>query len=181
MIEKPENVRIATVADEDGLYSLLIELHRHNDRGWGFPYRPEIVLERIETGTRPDPRTRTNPGDQRRAIIGVIDGPDGKICASTCLMLEPPVWFTDVFALMELWVYVRPSVRRGTLLYDDLFRFAKWAREYMETEIKREDPNYPYPVELFSGFMHRGKRLPAMERLWSAYGDKCGVLYLMRD
>lgn len=163
LIERPANVRQAGPADETVVYDLLIALWTYNSRGWGFPYRPELVIRVIEQGTRPDPRTRSDPSDQRRGLIGVIDGDDGKLAAAVGIYLDPPVWFTDAMIPTELWVFVRPDARNARRLERDLARFAEWAHEKL-----RPGPDYRLPFPMATGFMHCGtpKRFHAMGRLW---------------
>ncbi len=174
---KPANVRMADHRDEGEIYSLLIDMHRENQSGWGFPYRPELVLARIETGTRPDPRTRSNPQDQRRGVIGVIGPVGGPLLASAGIFFEPIMWFSDFPGAVELWLYVRKEAR-GTGQHErDLFAFALWVHARMKSDL---DPSYKVPFPMQTGFYHRGKRFDAMERLWRRFsgGAKCGVLFV---
>jgi hypothetical protein len=175
VIEKPTSVRIAGIKDEEPLFSLLVDLHKHNSFGWGFPYRPELVVQWIERGTRPDPRERSNPEDQTRGIIGVVDGPNG-LRASVGLFIVTPVWFTDALCLQELWLYVRPNERGAARLFRDLFQFSLWAHEGMKVGLDK--PGYP-PFVLQTGFMNDADQVERMERLWRRYsgGRKIGVLF----
>src|SRR6266700_7343264 len=52
VLDPPASVRTADPVDEDAVFDLLVEMHRHNNSGWGWPYRREIVLGRIEVATR---------------------------------------------------------------------------------------------------------------------------------
>lgn len=177
-IGSPLRARAATVADENALFDLLVDLHRHNKNGWGFPYRPEIVLDAIEAGTRPEPALRRNPANQRRGIIGVIDGAPGHLIASVGLFIDPVVWFSDAVGLTELWLYVRPSERHAARHYRSLFAFSLWAHDHMKAQLR----DYPLDFPLSTGFMHLGSRLGVMERLWMRVSgaQKCGVLFLRR-
>lgn len=172
---KPESVRLAGPEDEGAVYDLLIALWRNNESGWGFPYRPETVLARIETGTRPDPATRSNPQDQRRGIIGLIDGPNGKLIGSVGLFLDPATWFTDALSLTELWLYVRQEAR-GMGHERDLFAYAKWAHAHLKAS---HGSDYRLPFPLLTGLMHFGPRYGAMERLWRrrSGGTQVGSLF----
>lgn len=158
--EPPAGVRIATIQDEEAIYNLLIELHRHNKFGWGFPYRPEIILRRIEQATRPDPDTRSDPGDKLRGVIGVIDGPDRLPVASVGLYVEPPVWFTDAVSLSELWFYVRPGVRGAPQHERALRDFSLWVHQRLRPK------DHPLPFPMATGYMHVGPRSSVMARLW---------------
>lgn len=177
-ITKPASVRLADHRDEEAIYDLLIAMHRYNQAGWSYPYRPEIVLSRIETGTRPDPRTRTNPQDQRRAIIGVIGPEGGPLKASIGLVIESPMWFSETPAMIELWFFVREGERRSSGHVKALREFALWAHASMKRDL---GDRYPQPFELITGFQHRGDRFDAMLRLWRRWGGKmCGALFVVR-
>ncbi len=155
---KPESVRTADWRDESAIYNILIAMHRHNNSGWGWPYRPEIVLARIETATRHDVATRTNPNDKRIGVIGPIGGP---LIGTVGIFQEPPVWFTSALTPTELWLYVRQGERAGH--YErDLMAYATW----VHASLKAAMPNYPLPFPLLTGFMHLGNRIEGMERLW---------------
>jgi hypothetical protein len=174
----PPPCRVATFADENALYDLLVDLHRNNEHGWGFPYRPEIVLSCIEAGTRPEPAARRNPSNQRRGIIGVIDGTDGRLIASVGLFIDPVVWFSDATGLTELWLYVRPWARHAARHYRSLFAFSLWAHDFMRSQLR----DYPLDFPLSTGFLHLGHRLGPMERLWARFSGakKAGVLFVRR-
>lgn len=183
MSEPPKGVRIANFHDERALYALLVDLHRHNQAGWGYPYAPRTVMSQIEVGTRPDPRTRSNPNDIRGGIIGVIDSPEGRLIGTIGLFDMAPAWFsegTDARALFEIWLYVRPRARHIGRHYRNLFRFGHWAHDSMKADLAKTD--YPYIFPMFTGFMHQGNRYLLMERLWQTFcgGRKVGSLYMRR-
>lgn len=183
MTPQPEGVRIAGPQDESRLYALLVELHGHNGAGWGFPYSPLTVMAQIEAGTRRDVWPRSNPNDIRMGVIGVIDGPDGKLIGTVGLFDLPPAWFsegTDARALMEIWLYVKPGARHSGRHYRNLFKFSNWAHDSMKAKLK--STGYPYNFPLLTGFMHIGDRYPLMERLWKTFsgGRKVGSLYMRR-
>jgi len=168
-------VRQATHLDEDAIYNILVDLHRHNAHGWGFPFRPEIVIGRIQAGTRPDPRARTNPTDQRRGMIGVIDGANHLI-GTVGLFIENPMWFSDALGLSELWLYVRPEYRANKSNMRALFEFSVWAHEGMKAGLGSD---YPLPFPLLTGFVNLGGRYLSMSRLWRRFsrGEECGALF----
>lgn len=178
MIDRPERVRVAGWQDEERIYEFLIELHRYNERGWGWPFRPEIVLAQIEAATRPDPKTRTNPNDKRLGRIGLIEA-HGEIVASTGVYFVSPVWFTDAVAPQELWLYVKPEHRSHG--YDkDLFDFAIWLKELAKTMPEMKD--HPLAWPLYTGFQYEGRderTLRAMDLLWRrrSRGRLVGQLY----
>src|SRR5438105_1992695 len=102
--EKPSNVRLATRADEMRLFEFLKDLHRNNGKGWGFSLEPELVMIVIECGTRPNPEDRTDPKNERRGVIGLIEEPNGEIIGSVGLFLDPPMWFSRVLVPLEHWL-----------------------------------------------------------------------------
>ena len=158
-------IRLATPQDEEALYDLLVTLWKNNDCGWGFPYRPEIVLAVIEQGTRPDPATRRNPRDQRRGLIGVIEDPEtpGRLIGSAGLFLDAPMWFTDAVVPTELWMFVRPEAR-GRRHYER--ELASWTEKIRDDLRAGMPESYPLPWPLQTGFMHQGEHYAGMERLW---------------
>jgi len=175
----PTSVRQAGPDDERALYEFLVEMHLRNAFGWGYVYDPGLVRAQIEVGTRPDLRTRTDKNDRRVGIIGVIDGPDGKIAATIGLFVERPMWFSQVVGLVELWVYVPPG--KGSSRYEaELRKYGLWAFHSMKADIYK-DPDYHYPFELLTGFQHRGKHFKAMFRIWRRWGGRLiGMLFVIR-
>lgn len=182
-MEQPETVRWATPADETNIYDALVELHRLNGFGWGYPFRPEIVLAQIEVGTRADPKTRSNPQDQRRGVIGVIDSADGKIAGVIGVFFITPMWFTDWAVPTELFLFVRPTERSRRRYERDLFNFARWFRDSLKSQPSMQDSRLPFP--LMTGFIHvdNPKRplLAVMDRLWQRLsgGKKIGILFMV--
>lgn len=154
-------VRIATVADEAAVFDILVDLWRHNECGWGFQFSSLIVAETIECATRPDPSTRSNPHNQRRGVIGLIDGPLGRPIATVGIFLDPPVWFTETVVPTELWLYVRPEARKRLRLESELAAFAINVKERLDPH---DGSLWPMPT----GFMFLGepKRFQSMMRLW---------------
>lgn len=182
------SVRFATPADEGPLYSLLVALHTHNSHGWGFPFRPEIVLARIEQGTRVNPdkaeaearkvpwTPRTDPADRKRGVIGVIDGTGGRLVGSVGIFLEPPLWFSDEVIPCEIWLFVRSEARDRQRHEKALFDWSNRAHAVLKAGLPED---YPVPFPLATGFLHLGQRYPAMERLWRwrSGGRKVGTLF----
>lgn len=164
-MNKPETVRLATQKDEAALFDLLVELHRHNGAGWGFAYRPALVREVIECATRPDPQTRTNPANQRRGIIGVIEGPEGKLIGTVGIFLDAPFWYSDILVPMEIWLYVRPEVRGRRRLEVALRDYAVDVHEKLRPSVAE----YKMPFPMLTGYIHDGgdeRRFRLMGRLW---------------
>lgn len=161
MIEKPANVRLAVPADEAAVYAILVELHRHNAGGWHFPYAPLIVIETIECATRPDPSTRTNPANQRRGVIGVIDGEHGRLDGVVGIFIDQHLWFSKAVIPVELFLFVRPGARNRRRLERDLAQYAEFTHDTLKQ-------NVPPPFPLATGFMFVGseRRFAVMARLW---------------
>lgn len=153
-------VRLATVADERRLYDLLVEMWGHNEHGWGFAFSPEIVIRHIEEGTRPNLTQRSDPGDRRRAVIGVIEEA-GALVATVGLFLDAPLWFVDPQECVcptELWFYV--SRRAHALGCRQALRdFSLDMRDKLRRDVCGKMP-------LITGFMHQGTRYRLMQRLW---------------
>lgn len=163
-IEKPASVRLAVPADEAAVYASLVELWRFNGSGWQFPYSPLVVLTTIESATRPDPATRTDPTNQRRGIIGVIDGHGGRFDGIVGIFLDRHLWFSESVIPVELFLFVRPGARNRRRLERDLAHYAEWVHDKL-----RPDPaTYKDPFMLATGFMFVGseRRFAAMARLW---------------
>lgn len=179
MEQKPDTVRVATPKDEDAVFGFLVELHRHNYQQHHLPYDPIIVLAQIEVGTR-EPKLRTNPSDLRpRGIIGVIDGPDGKIVGSVGVFPIPLMWFSQWPIFTEQWLFVKPEARDHRHLERDLFQFVRWVRDAMLADPVMKDTKMPRWIA--TGFMHLGdpRRFDIMERFWRRLtgGQKIASLY----
>lgn len=178
-VENPP-ARIATQADEHALYEMLVRLHRHNENGWGFPYSPVLVMRQIEVATRRDPKTRSDPRDNRVGVIGVIDGAQpGKFLGTVGIFMQSPMWFSEVLVPTELWLYVEPAYRKGGKHEADLMAFARWVRDTMRDDPAMADYGAPFP--LMTGFMHMGPRYAAMQRLWQRLckGRQVGSLFMV--
>ncbi len=149
---------MAGPADERQLYDLLVEMWRHNGKGWGWEFDPTLVMAKIEEGTRPDPSQRSNPSDKARGIIGLIDGPHGPI-GTIGIYLDSAMWFSREVIPVELWFYIRPSERcreHSEALRD----FALWVRDRLKPA------GSPYPFPLATGFIHADRHFPGMMRVW---------------
>lgn len=112
MTEKPKNVRLATKADEQQIYDILMELYAENAL---FSLSSEKVWSVIRRAT-----------ERKGGIIGVIDGPNG-IEGSVGLELTQ-FWYSDDWLVSEYWNFVREPFRKTTNAVD-LINFAKWSVE----------------------------------------------------
>lgn len=181
MTDRPPNVIFADRSHEAAIFDFLVGLHRVNSNGWGIAFDPAMVRARIEVCTRREPAERTNPKDERRGFIGIILAEDGQnIAAAIGLYIEPIMWFSNLPGLVELFLHVRPDVRDRRRLERDLFAFVNYVHEFLKSDLARSGYTAPFPLS--TGFVHRGNRFPAMERLWrmASGAVKVGVLY-MRD
>lgn len=182
-MEKPASVRTADPIDEPQIFALLIEMHKHNAAGWGWPYSSKIIMDRIETATRRwDKETkrynppRTNPQDNRWGVIGVIDGPPGgPLVGAVGVFLDPPMWFSSALTPMELFLFVRKGERGAARHERDLVGYAKW----FHAGLKERGAGGILRFPLMTGFVHMGGRFSAMERLWRRLsgGQKVGVMF----
>lgn len=162
---RPDSVRMAGPDDEAALYDLLMALDV--DNSFGIPHDPDRVRAAIEKGTR-----------RQGSIIGVIDGRAGEygegheahLAASVCLTLSQ-FWYSNVFFLSEIWLFVRPEYRHNHF-ERDLFQFAKWCRE----EMSRQNGDEMLAVSSVSS----PNRLPAKLRLWSRYGEQIGGIFQIK-
>lgn len=115
MTIKPPNIRVVTHGDERKLYSF-IEAGHHESAI--FPMSCYKVNQLIDAAIN-----RTHP-----IVIGVIDSPTkDEFAASICMVYEQP-WYSDEWALNELWNNVRPDYRRSNYA-KDLIHFGKWVSE----------------------------------------------------
>lgn len=89
-------VNFATTEDEDGLWQLLLGLHRENGI---FEVDEERVREFIQTATR-----------RQGGVIGLIRGPEG--LEGTIGMCLDQWWYTLDWCLSERWCYVHHDHRR---------------------------------------------------------------------
>jgi hypothetical protein len=176
VISHPDNVRIAFRQDERALYDLMWDYWKYQDNGTGFPFSPDVITRFIERGTRPDPSTRTDQGDQLRVIHGVAEDPEekGRLLAAISVCIESPVWYTAEVATIERWMYVREEARSWGL-ERDLVKFSEWLHQSLRKDV---DQNRFVHV---TGFVHPWGQFEAMERLWRRlWGNrmhKVGIIY----
>jgi hypothetical protein len=183
----PASVRMATVADEESVYRLLVEMHRYNSNGWGFDYDQGIVLSQIEAATRPPPMQRSDPRNQEVGFIGLVDDTDGNPVGLIGLFLKPPMWFTTAPCVMELFLYVRPGVPGRAHHERDLRAYGKWVHASMKAD--RHMADYAAPFPLLTGFFNmeplpadprKRSRFDLLRRLWRRWGGReVGVLWMV--
>lgn len=167
--------RAARREDEPELLRLLIDLHRNNGAGWGFPYSLDLVQRRIEAATRPNRNTRTHIDNFQMGSIGVVGPVGGPLTATVGLFIEPFFWYSTAPCLVETWLYVVPSARRHQAQQRALFSFSNHVHQAV-----REGWKDPTPFPLMTGFVNMTRddgRL--LERFWRIMSGarKCGVLF----
>ena len=114
MTEKPDCVRMATKADEQQIYDILMELYAENSL---FELSPEKVWGIIRKAT-----------NRQGGIIGVIDGPNG--IEGTVGLELVQFWYSESWLLSEYWNFVREPYRQSDNA-KNLINFAKWCAESM--------------------------------------------------
>lgn len=121
----PENVRIATLADEDAIYDLLTGEGGLYEENALFPLSKQKVRATIHAGCA---RTSGKLGevDGPQGIIGVIEH-NGKIVATLGTGFAQ-FWYTEAWHLSEFWNFVHPDFRK-TNYASDLIDFGKWCAE----------------------------------------------------
>lgn len=110
--EKPATVRIATPKDEKEVLQLILCDLRENAEKIA-PIHEERIVEHIRAAT-----------EKRGAIIGLIDGPEGKPVA-VCMILPAQWWFSKAYFLHEALNYVHPDHRKTRHIHD-LIQFERW-------------------------------------------------------
>jgi hypothetical protein len=114
---KPDSVRIGGPADEANLLNFFIDAHTDN------PFAKMDVKRMAEWAgifTR-------HPKGSPHSVIGIVDGPDGKIAGCAGLVLFQP-WFSSDWAIEEQVISVRPECR-SMKIANDLMLFCKWFAE----------------------------------------------------
>lgn len=153
-------VRLATAPDEDAIYRLLQKLDA--DNGLGLPYDEGRVRQSIRMGM-----------EGREGYIGVIEHPEkkGEFVASVGLHLAQP-WYSAVWTVHEVWLFVEPAYRKGTGYADALMEFSRLLKKAIERRAEA-------PVPFFTSVSSR-KRLKAKMRWWARRGEMVGAIYLLR-
>lgn len=130
-------VRLATEADEDQLFALLLMLHSEN--GW-FHLNDEKVRNGIRHAT-----------ERKGGIIFCIDE-GGRVVASLGMLIVTD-WYSDDEYLLERWNYVHPRYRKSNYARK-LIEQAKWTSDWF-TESALRDGRPPMPVQIGINSLHR--------------------------
>ena len=153
MTVKPVNVRLATAADEDRLFCILMDAHSDNG---AYQINRRKVWDTLRRATR-----RDKNGMWQGGIFGIIEN-DGEIEAVIGMFAET-FWYSDEYFLNEYLNYVRPAYRKSSNA-KDLLAFGKWCAENIN-------------LKLHIGVL-TDKRLAAKERLYSRVLPKKGCLFV---
>lgn len=114
------SVRIAGPDDEEPIFQMCVALHTENGQ---HPLNLDKARQVIRKGT-----------EARGAIIGVI-GPTSDIRGVVYLLLDP-IYYSDDYQLLELFLYVRPDRRMAGLRYARaLIEFAKSCADRMQMDL----------------------------------------------
>lgn len=171
-------VRFATQADDDAIFSHLIELHRDNALFRRIPYSRESCYRTIWAATQPQ---RLNPPGPL-SFIGVIDAPDGSGLAASCCIQVANWWWSDRCGfLMPLWTFVVPRWRRGYRFDEWLVNWMAECRARMADDIAFGGDLRPFLLESSFG---TDDRVEAKSRLWRRLwrkfgGKKIGEVWLI--
>jgi hypothetical protein len=154
---KPDSVRVATRADEEGLFRLLWEdLYADNKMTALLPPDEDRVRKHVEACCR-----------GTAGIAGVIDGTEGIIGSIGLVWCYS--WYSARGFIGETWLFVKPEHRKGTHHYRDLRRFALWHRQDLSD---RTGIHIPLEISVYSF-----KRLAAKTRLWGQGARHAGSIF----
>lgn len=114
---RPAQVRLATEADEQKLFDLLMLLAAENAMD---PVSDTKVMDMIRHATR-----------REGGVIGIIDAPDGSIAATVGITMAQ-WWYSNAWRCEEAWSFVHPDHRGGNGRYaKQLIQFSKWWGEQL--------------------------------------------------
>ena len=156
-IVKPENVRVATIADETRLFALLKRLHEDNPNPGNLPVSDERVWAHVNAACRGE-----------KGVAGVVDGPDGDLIASVGIFLANP-WWTEAWHLSQYWMFVDPPHRKGGRVYRDLLQFSRWHRADISARSG-------YQMALENSFITK-QDIMGRFRLWRKTGRCIGAIF----
>jgi hypothetical protein len=154
--KRPENVRIAVPTDETAILELLIMDLEENAMDVA---ELDIgrVVQHIQAATR-----------KHGAIMGVIDGPNGKPVALIFLM-PAQWWWSKAYYIQETITFVHPEHRRSHHI-DNLLNFAKWVQHQWTTD-------FGYKLYLMCGVLGT-KRIREKMILYRRKFQSVGMLFL---
>lgn len=164
-LTKPQSVRVASPADEEGIFDLLWDGLRI-DNDMGMPADQEKVRALVRSLCA-----------RETGIIGVINDPEtGRIVGSIGLLLTQ-TWFSSQWYISEVWCFVQPKWRHGHSYGRDLFNFARWHQEDLNKTTAISSLGYPLGLEIS---VYSNNRLKSKERLWSRYARHIGSMFWIK-
>lgn len=144
MIDHPQSVRIATMADMDALVNLCVVMHKECSMHGHF------AEDRVREGLKPCL-------DREGGVVGAID--DGSQIAGAVSLFWGQHWYTHDWHWFDRFLYVRPS-HRSENAWDDLSDFAKWFVDQVSP------PGSDAPMPLAIGVFQPPGRIEALCRLY---------------
>jgi|KBSMisStaDraftv2_1062788.scaffolds.fasta_scaffold47501_2 hypothetical protein len=136
-----EGVRVATPADEDQIYMLLLMLHAENGM---FGVNPAKVRRGIQHATQ-----------RQGGIIFCID--EGPFIVATLGLLITSDWYSDDEYLLERWNYVHPEYRKSNYARK-LLEQSKWTSDFFTRgALKKGRPPMPFQCGINSFERTEGK------------------------
>jgi hypothetical protein len=163
--EKPASVRIATMADENALFHLMMMDAKEN----ALPIATvsaDRVLEHIQFGTR-----RHERPNSPMAILAMIDGPEGEPVGCMLLMFFQ-WWWSKAYFLQEIWNYVHPD-HRASRHAENLMKFARWCSDDMSA-------GFGYRVWLLQGVTSL-QNVEKKVAFYGQHGNYVGSFFLYPD
>lgn len=154
--ERPANVRIATVDDEQGIFDLLI-LDVEESAEVVAPRDPDKIIAQIHRATR-----------DRLATIGIIDGPDG-FPVATIGLFNDQWWWSQSWHILKLWDFVHPDYRQHSYA-KDLIHFGEWWSDALTRQ-------FGYRVYTLAGVLGT-KRVRDKIRLYKRLTNMVGAFFL---
>jgi hypothetical protein len=150
-------VRVATPADAPALFALL--KHMDADNNVGLPMSDAKVADIVGKLCKCE-----------GGVAGVVDGENGELIASVGIVAMQP-WYSEVWHLTTLWIFVRPDQRRGIKTTDALFKFTEDHRRYISAQA---GVDVGVDVSLITT-----KDRDLKERLWERHAMRVGIVCWM--
>lgn len=160
MIRKPTSVRLATPADIEPLYWIVLR-DLTADNPMGAEISPLKVLALVKQCC-----------ENAAGVAGVIEGRKGIIGSAGIVMAQHDL--STMNFLKQVWLFVLPGARKGHPEHAErLFRFCLWHKGDMS---QRLGYNVPLEISVLSR-----TRLPAKIRMWGRHGQMIGAVFEARD
>lgn len=156
-VARPANVRIATEADEQAIFDLLIMDLEENAEAVA-PTNRERVANQIIRATR----------HVGQGTIGLIDGPHGFPVATIGLYVDQ-WWWSTAYYFVKVWDFVHPDHRQSGFS-QDLIRFGQWFTD----DFSRQ---FGYRVYELAGVLAT-RRVHDKARLYRRMANMVGIMTL---